>query len=161
MSDDFFSQDYTAYVPKTSLEAMPYQLPGSDVSKVVSGTDSAANAQANTTSEPRYGWGDAAKSMVDVLLNTGGGNSADAVNASIKAGIPASQTAATAGQKISDTAKKILYGALFVVIGLFIISRGFGLIGEEGASVALNIEDPTKYPGIGHAVQAIKRKKKG
>lgn len=53
----------------------------------------------------------------------------------------------------------ILWSVLLVVLGLLLFSRGLGLIGEESASTVLSIEDPAKYPGIGHAIQRMKKRK--
>jgi len=64
--------------------------------------------------------------------------------------------------KVADSEffKRIMYGAIFVVIGLFVVSRGFGLLGEEGSGVIVDMENPAKYPGIGHAIQHLKKGKK-
>jgi hypothetical protein len=53
--------------------------------------------------------------------------------------------------------KPFAYGAIVVVIGLFVVSRGFGLLGEEGSGVIVDMANPVKYPGIGHAVQHFKK----
>jgi len=58
-----------------------------------------------------------------------------------------------------DAAKTLIWSVLLVVIGLMLLSRGFGLIGEEGAGLVVDISNPTKYPGIGHAIRGLKGKK--
>lgn len=65
---------------------------------------------------------------------------------------------AAQGATDSGSFKPYFYGAIAVVIGILVISRGFGLLGEQGESVAVSLANPAKYPGIGHAVQSLKRK---
>lgn len=51
----------------------------------------------------------------------------------------------------------LLWSVVLVVLGLFMFSRGLGLIGEGAEDSVETIGNPSKYPGIGHAIQAMKK----
>ena len=78
----------------------------------------------------------------------------------------AASAGAMAGTKAASTpesttkTKNSLVDVVLVVIGLMLLSRGFGLIGEEGEGVIVQLSNPAKYPGIGHAIQHAKGKGK-
>lgn len=131
---------------------MPLVLPGADVSKVFTGSDSLATVQNGLSTEPQAG------SPPDGSLSW-----LEAHGIGIGSESAARAKAASEQGKTSLPGfdfKTLLYPALFVVIGLLVISRGFGMIGEEGTDVLVNLENPQKFPGVGHAIQGIKNRKR-
>jgi hypothetical protein len=149
-----------SYVAKTGLESMPVVwgdtalASAMGTSAMATGADSlsSANKSMNTAPEKAV----SGTSWINDLMNGILGN------------VPIFSEAAKVGAIVGTTStpkqqaftKELVYAALFVVIGLMIISRGFGLIGEEGAGTLLELENPAKYPGIGHAIQGIKKGRK-
>lgn len=160
MSNGFPDLSYTPYVTKTALDSMPLNWGDSALANTfgttaqATGTDSADGVAKALSTPPETA---AKKDWYDTFIS--------ALEGSVAQNAPTSGT--LIGQKLPTspsveaskaTWKKILYGALFVVVGLLIISRGFGLLGEEGTDVVVNLGDPKKFPGIGHAVRGLKSK---
>ena len=73
--------------------------------------------------------------------------------------LSSADTKTKAEDKITSGFNVVLWSVLLIVIALFLFSRGLGMIGEEGMGIVENMADPVKMPGIGHAVQGIKKYK--
>jgi hypothetical protein len=94
------------------------------------------------------------KTSLDVITNPTGEKKTDTVEQN-KASVLGSL-----GKILNDFfSKDFLWSVVLVVIGLMLLSRGFGLLGEEGESVIVNLANPDKFPGVGHAIQGLRRKK--
>jgi hypothetical protein len=150
------SSNYVPYVSKTALDSMPLTLPGVDVSQIFTGSDSAATVNAGVQSEPKTqdkftaALEGALQNNLYVPLELGGKTYAANPNTGV---------GGVLNPNANSIAKPIIYAALFVVIGLLIISRGFGMIGEEGSDLVVNLANPEKFPGVGHAIQGIRKRK--
>jgi hypothetical protein len=153
---DLFGNDYTPQVTKTALDSMPFTLPGEEVSKTFTGSDAFSTVASSLATEPQVASGvNSSTSFADKIFGVPPAAQAIRDQARNEGTGPW-----ILGQKwFDDNGKRVLYGALFVVVGLFVISRGFGMIGEEGENVVVSLGDPTKFPGIGHAIQGIKKRK--
>lgn len=136
---------YLGAPTKTALDASPFVIP--ETSQIVTGSDPA-------TSAPDHGFGenppDGSASWTDKFF-TYGPNARARFEAANKAAGESTQSGSF------TSFKPVLYGALVVVIGLLIVSRGFGLLGEEGENVVVSLGNPQKFPGVGHAISGLKR----
>jgi hypothetical protein len=146
------------YVAKTGLESMPVVW-GDTALANASGTSAMATGADNANSAKQ-----AMNTPPETISDKGFFSSLfDVIDTSIYGGLGLRQIGVSKEDQARKTAvaqKTFVWSILFIVIGLMIISRGFGLIGEEGAGVLVDIADPAKYPGIGHAIQHIKKGKK-
>jgi hypothetical protein len=155
--------DAPYYVSKTSLDSMPLVLPGTDVSKVFTGSDSAASVNASMSSEPQganeQSWQDRMNHIFDNVLSNNLYVPMTLPDGTVIKENPNTKPGGVLRPDSTSIAKPVIYAALFVVVGLLVISRGFGLIGEEGSDVVVNLADPKKFPGVGHAIQGIRKRK--
>lgn len=146
------SANYAPLINPTALDAMTLQFGDGALansvgtSAVVSGADPAANANAamNTPPETKPNKGLSVGSVLDFMLESWADNIKKPENQSL----PWYERHST-----------LLWSIVLVVLALFMFSRGLGMIGEEGVSTIVQLEDPTKYPGIGHAVRAMRKNK--
>jgi len=140
--------DYAPYVNPISLETMPLVATDVTGTNVTHGTDAPNTVPPVPSTMPLAGLA----KFFDVIDTTIFGNIVPNIG---RSGVtPEAQKQITAEQT-----KKVLWSVLLVVIGLMLLSRGFGLLGEEGENVIVNLSNPSKYPGIGHAIQGMKGKK--
>ncbi len=158
MSNGFPNLTYAPYVTKTALDSMPLSWGDSALANTfgttaqATGTDSADGVSQAMATPPETA---AKKDWYSIFISALEGSVAQNAPTSGKLlgqTLPTSQSL----EEKKATWRKILYAALFVVIGLLVISRGFGLLGEEGSDVIVNLGDPKKFPGIGHAVKGLK-----
>jgi hypothetical protein len=154
----------TSYAPGlnlTALEASPFTwgdgalANASGTSANASGSDSAAIVQTalNTPPEtaPKYGVKTAFSDIWDTFFGSG----------------PIVETPKAAAERKKIESEQsllerypLLWSVLLVVVGIMLLSRGFGLLGEEGENVVVNLSDKNKYPGIAHAIHGLKGKAK-
>lgn len=143
--------NYSPYITKTALDASPVVMASSDgIQAIHTGADAAALANNSASNAPQnpQGFGLTFNEFLNNLPLIG----------------PAAQIGVGTGMAIAEkpkaaaVTKNIVYGALIVVIGLLVLSRGFGLLGEEGSDIVVNLGNPKKYPGIGHAIQGLKNR---
>lgn len=158
------------YVAKTGLETMPFTFGDGALANIfgtsatVSGADGvdSVSKALNTSPESasdKLGFLDAFDTVLSGFISVPGG----APGIPILTPSPTSrlsQEQKTNQTVATSTLYKVAISVLFVVIGLFVLSRGFGLLGEEGSDVIVNLGDPAKFPGIGHAIQGVKKGKK-
>ena len=161
---DIFGNDYTPQVTKTALDSMPFQLPGDEVSKTFTGSDAASTVAKSLSTEPQGSnesdWSTRLNKIFENVLSNNLYTDMTLPDGSVVKANPNTKPGGVLRPDSTSFLKPILYGAIFVVVGLFVISRGFGMIGEEGENVVVSLGDPTKFPGIGHAIQGIKKRKK-
>jgi hypothetical protein len=160
---DIFGNDYTPQVTKTALDSMPFTLPGEEVSKTFTGSDAYSTVASSLATEPQVAGSTDFNTRLNNILTGALSNNLytdmTMPDGSVIKANPNTKPGGVLRPDSNSILKPILYGALFVVVGLFVISRGFGMIGEEGENVVVSLGDPTKFPGIGHAIQGIKKRK--
>ena len=127
---------YTPFVNPNALLSMPVVSPDGSITHGSEPSNTAPSA-------PSLSASDVVASVLDVNFLTKG----------IQPGAAAKQQEKTDWQKVA-------IDVVLVVIGLMLLSRGFGLIGEEGEGVIVQLSNPSKYPGFGHAIQHAKGKGK-
>jgi|ERR1035437_695497 hypothetical protein len=148
------------YIAKTGLETMPFVwgdtalANANGTTAMATGADPLNSAKTNMGTSPETAV--SGTSWINDLMNGVLGN-VPILSEAGKVGAIAGATS-TPAQKAAT--KTVVYAVIFVFIGLMIVSRGFGLIGEEGGEKVLELSNPTKYPGIGHAIQGMKGSKK-
>lgn len=141
--------DYLPQIPPLALEASPFLASDTNGANVTHGSDAASTAPA-----PAVPRGFTVSDFVAGVLS----------NVPILSDVARTGASATGKQISTEQGKKdlsvLVWSVLLVVIGLMLLSRGFGIIGEEGEGVIVNLSNPSKYPGIGHAIQGMKGSKK-
>lgn len=148
------------YVSKTALDAMPLTLPGEDISKIYSGSDPVPTVQAGLATEPQKNNTDWITKALEGALSNNLYEPLTLPDGTVIKENPNTKLGGVLRPDSTSITKPVIYAALFVVVGLLIISRGFGLLGEEGANIAVNLTNPEKFPGVGHAIQGIRKRKK-
>jgi hypothetical protein len=138
---------YAPYVNPVALDSMP--LVTSD-GAVTHGSDPAAGAP----NPPPQGSTVSVSNWVGNILD-----SVPLLGPAASAGVIAG-TAARSTPQSTQISQTVIWSVVLVVVGLLLLSRGFGLIGEEGEGVIVNLSNPSKYPGIGHAIQGMKKGEK-
>ena len=143
---------YVPGVNLTALESSPVSWGGGASANILgtsanaSGSDPAAHVDKALTTPPEtapkagYGSMTFLESVLDIL--------------------PESLVSKVPGSNKTTFSRTLIYSVVLVVIALLVFSRGLGMLGEEGAGVIVDMGDPAKYPGIGHAVQGFKGRKK-
>jgi hypothetical protein len=141
------------YIPNvnlTALESSPVSWGGGAAANLLGtsanalGSDSAASVNKGLTTPPETAPKDnyGSKSFLALVLDYS---------------FASKEIKAKADTELSSRWNVVLWSALLVVIALFLFSRGLGMIGEEGEGIVVDMASPVKYPGIGHAVQGMKR----
>lgn len=140
--------DYLPTIAPLALDSSSFVAPDVNGANITHGSDAASTAPAPPATMPISGFA----KFFDAIDTSIFGNIAPGIG---RAGVPAEQQK----QLTQEASRTVLWSVLLVVIGLMLLSRGFGIIGEEGEGVIVNLSNPSKFPGIGHAIQGMKGKK--